>query len=180
MLGIGDKDVHAQDAGHQGHGQHDYRDQREDLDLLIDAVGAEAGEGRVEAFDNLLLLLEHIPEPVEAVDQVAEVLLFIEAQIGALAPGQQAHDGDVGLEDAAQGDDVAPQVGELLDGAVGVAAKHLLLGGVELLVEAVEHREAVVNQRVDDAVEQKARAAPEQQLAAALVGGSLGETAHGA
>ena len=77
----------------------------------------------------------------------------------------------------AEGHNVAPGFCQRADGLALPLAKDLLLGACKLVVDRLDHRECLLDQRVGDPVEQIARAAAHQLCPRMLVAAGGGEHA---
>ena len=171
LIGEGEIDVHAVDAGDEREGQHDDGDDGEDAHDLVDAVAGESIGSIGEAVDDFEVLVGDVAELEEVVDDIAKILLHMLVQDGVVDGFELLDDGDLPADDAAEGDDIAAQEGELLDDAFGVRLEEGVFNGVDAPVDLVEDGEDVVHKLVDEGVEGVVGAASEQTLA--LVGGRL-------
>ena len=178
VIGKGKIDVHAVDAGDEGERQHDDRDDGEDAHDLVDAVAGEGIGGVGEAVDDFEVLVGDVAQPEEVVDDIAEVLLHVLVEDGMVAGFELLDDGDLPADDAAEGDDVAAQQGDLLDDTLGVGFEEGVFDGVDAAVDLVEDGEDVVDELVDEGVEGVVGAAAEQLLTSAVVGLAALEGGH--
>ncbi len=126
----------------------------------------------LERLDDLLVVLEHVPDPLVRVADVVEVDLELlalgrsqEALLGVL---EVAKDGALRADHLAEVDDLLLDVRDVADDLLGRALEDLVLDRVELVADLPKHREAVVEPVVDDPVEQEARA-PREELFAQLL-----------
>ena len=103
------------------------------------------------------------------VDDVAEVFLHLIVHDGMVDRFELLHDGDLPPDDAAQGDDIAAQQGDLLDDLLGVGFEERVFDGVDAFVDLVEDGEDVVDELVEQGVEGVICAATEQTIAFVFV-----------
>ena len=180
VIGEGEIDVHAIDAGDERERQHDDRDDGEDAHDLVDAIAREGVGGVGEAVDDFEVLVGDVAELEEVVGDIAEVLFHVLMQDGVIAGFELQDDGDLLPDDAAEGDDIAAQQGELLDDALGVGGEEGVFDGVDALVDLVEDGEDVVDELIDEGVQGVIGALTQQLRArafvrlAALAGGDEG------
>ena len=170
FIGKGKIDVHAVDAGDEREGQHDDGDDGEDAHDLVDAVAGEGIGGIGEAVDDFEVLVNDVAELEEVVDDVAKVLLHVRVQHGVVDGFELLDDGNLLADDAAQGDDIAAQQGDLLDDFFGVGFEECLFDGVDAFIDLVEDGEDVVDELVDEGVEGVVGAESEQTVALVFVG----------
>src|SRR5712692_9090599 len=162
-------DVHPEDARDQRHREEDHADHRQDAQHVVHLVRDDRLVRLLERVDDLLVVVEHVPDSLRSVDDVVEVeleLLGQEALGMALEPAQR---GALGLVDLAVRDDLLLDVGDVADDLLGAALEHLVLDRVELVPDLVQDREAVVEEVVEDVVEEVAGALAEQARAKCLV-----------
>ena len=119
---------------------------------------------RLEPFDDLLVVVELIPDPLGRVDDVVEVVLELLGQEPVDAALEHAQRGALGLDHLAVADDLLLDVGDVADDLLGAPLEHLVLDRVELVPDLVEDREAVVEQVVEHLVQQPAGALGEELL----------------
>ena len=62
-------------------------------------------------------------------------------------------DGDLLTDDAAEGDDVAAQEGELLDDALGLRFEEGVFDGMDAPVDLVEDGEDIIDKLIDEGIE---------------------------
>ncbi len=94
--------VHAEDAGDEGEGEEDDRDEGEDLDYLVDAAGGEGVAGVAQAFDDLFEVFKGVPDFAELVSKVAEVFLHVLTEDVTVLALKTGDDRDQGFDDAAK------------------------------------------------------------------------------
>ena len=115
------------------------------------------------ALDDLLVVVEQVPDPLGGVDDVVEVELELLGQEALRrCRSSTRRVGALGLDDLAVRDDLLLHVRDVADDLLGAALEHLVLDRVELVADLVEDREAVVEEVVEDVVEQVARALREE------------------
>ena len=119
-IGKGKIDIHAIDAGDEGERQHDDGDDGEDAHDFVDAIACQSVGSFGEAVDDFVVLVDDIAQFEEVVDDIAEVFFHVFLQDGMVDRFELLDDGDLVADDAAQGDDIAAQQGDLLDGVFGV------------------------------------------------------------
>src|SRR6201992_1713616 len=104
------------------------------------------------------------------VDDVVEVELYVEVggEVARFHFLQVAQDRPLRTDHLAEVDDLLLRVGDVADDVLGAALEDVVLERVELVPDLAQHREAVVEAVVDEAVEQVARAAREELLAELL------------
>src|SRR4029078_95339 len=95
----------------------------------------------LETLDDLLVVLEHVPDPLVGVDDVVEVDLQValtryETVLGVL---EVAQDAALGSDDLAEVDDLLLDVGDVADDFLGEAGEDLVLYDVELVADLAEH-----------------------------------------
>ena len=137
VVGKGKNDVHAVDAGDERERQHNDGDDGEDAHDLIDAEAGECIGGIGEAIDDLEVLVNDVAEFEEVVGDIAEVLLHLNVQHGVINRFELLDDGNLLADDAAQGDDIAAQEGDLLDGSFGVGFEERLFDSVDAFIDLV-------------------------------------------
>ncbi len=124
---------------------------------------------RLERLDDLLVVVELVPDPLDGVDDVVEVELELLRQEPLDPPLEHAQRRALGLDDLAVGDDLLLDVRDVADDVLGAPSNMSSSIRVELVADLVEDREAVVEEVVEHLVEQAARALREQLLAELLV-----------
>ena len=131
---------------------------------------------RLERLADLLVVVEHVPDPLRGVDEVVEVELELLREEALDPPLEQAQSGALRLDDLAVGDDLLLDVRDVPDDLFRAALEHVVLDRVELEAHLVEDREAVVEEVVEHVVEQVARPLREEALAElGVVGAALEE-----
>ena len=157
--------VHAPDARDQGQRQDHDAERGEHAQHLVDAVREHRFVGDLERLDDLLVVLEHVPDALGGVDDVVEVDLEVLGEVALLGPLEVAQHGALRPDDLAEVDDLLLRVGDVAHDLLGAALEDVLLEPLELVADLAQHREAVVERVVDDLVEQVARALREQRVA---------------
>ena len=108
--------------------------------------------------DDLLEVLEHVPDPLGGVGQVVEVDLELLAHVALLGALERAEDGALRPDDRAEVDDLLLRVADVADDLLGAAHEDVLLEVAELAPERAEHREAGIDASVEDLVQEAAGA----------------------
>ena len=162
-------DVHAEDARDQRQRQQDHGEDREEAQDVVLAVRDDGLVRVLERLDDLLVVVEEVPDPLARVDDVVEVELELLGEEALDVALEQPQRGALRLDDLAVGDDLLLDVREVADDLLGAALEHVVLDRVELVADLVEDREAVVEEVVEDVVEQVAGALREELLAQLLV-----------
>ena len=112
----GDADVHPPDARDQGEREHDDADRGEHAEDVVDSVGDVGLVGVLEALDHLLVVLEHVPDPLVGVADVVEVDLELAAlrrEEGLLELLEVAQDRPLRADHLAEVDDLLLGVGDV-------------------------------------------------------------------
>ncbi len=163
--------VHAPDAGDQGQRQDDDADRGQHPQDVVDAVGDHRLVGLGQRLGDLLVVLEHVPDPLVGVDDVVEVDLEVEVgrQVALLDLLEVAQDRPLRPDHLAEVDDLLLDVGDVAHHFLGAAVEDVVLERVELVADLAQHREAVVEAVVDQPVHQVAGAAREELLAQLLL-----------
>ena len=146
-------------------GQDHEAEDREHAEHVVVAVRDHRLVRVLERLDDLLVVVEQVPDALGGVDDVVEVeleLLGKEALDVALEHAQRRA---LRLDDLAVRDDLLLDVRDVADDLVSVPSKISSSIAVELVRDLVEDREAVVEEVVEDLVEQAAGAACEELLA---------------
>src|ERR1044072_5838895 len=106
------------------------------------------------------------------VDDVVEIDLQVEVggEIALLDLLQVAQDWALRANHLAEVDDLLLDVGDVAHDLLGTTLEDVVLERVELVADLAQHREAVVEAVVDEAVEQVPRPAREELLAQLLLG----------
>jgi hypothetical protein len=76
---------------------------------------------------------------------------------------------NLGMNDAAEGDKVSPNQGDLLDSLRNGLGEDNVLNVINVLGEFIQYRKTRVNQSIEDVIEKESRAAPQVTFAAILV-----------
>ncbi len=163
-------DVHAEDARDQRQRQDRDAEQGQDPQDVGLLVGDDRLVRRLEPLDDLLVVLEEVPDALGGVDDVVEVELEVLREEALGVPLEQPQGRALGLDRLPIGDDLLLRVRDVSDDRLlARALEHLVLDGVELVLDLVEDREAVVEQVVQDVVEQVSRALREELVAQLVV-----------
>src|SRR5439155_15050056 len=158
----GEIHVHPEDPRDEGHRQQDHADHGEHAQDVVLAV-VDRGLVRVlERLDDLLVVVEDVPDALGRVDDVVEVELELLRQEPLDVALEQPQGRSLGLDDLAVADDLLLDVRDIADDLVGAALEDVVLERVELVPDLVEDWEAVVEEIVEDVVEQVARALAEE------------------
>ena len=162
-------DVHPEDARDQRHGEQDHADDGEHAQDVVLAV-VDRGLVRVlERLDDLLVVVEQIPDSLRGVDQVVVVGLQLLGQESLDVALEQPQRRTLRLDDLAIGDDLLLRLRDVADHLVETLVVDVVLDRVELVRDLVEDREAVVEEVVQDLVQQSPGAASEQLASQLLV-----------
>ena len=127
--------------------------------------------GVLERLDHLLVVLEHVPDPLVGVADVVEVDLQVDVggEEDRLQVLEVAQHGALRADDLAEVDDLLLDVGDVADDLLRAPLEDLVLDRVELVADLAQHRKAVVEAVVDHPVEQEARALREELVAQLLL-----------
>src|SRR5436190_7029773 len=169
---VGDADIHPEDAGDQGQRQEDDADHGQHAEDVVEAVRDDGLVRVLQPLDDLLVVLEHVPDPLVRVGDVVEVDLELAARRREKALPRVleiAEHRALGADHLAEVDDLLLDVRNVADDVLAAALEDLVLERVELVPDLAQHREAVVEGVVDDPVEQVARAAGEVLVAQLLL-----------
>ena len=130
----------------------------------MSSVGQHGLVGALEALDDLLVVLEHVPDPLRRVVDVVEVDVEVlgDVALGALEVLQRR---PLRADDLAEVDDLLLDVGDVADDLLGAPLEDRLLQALELVAHLAQHRERRVDAVVDDLVEEVSRALGEELLA---------------
>src|SRR5215203_274737 len=167
-----DPGVHPHHARDQGQRQDDHADCGQDPEDAVEAMGDHRLVGLLQRLGDLLVIFEHVPDPLVGVDDVVEVDLEVEVggEVALLHPLQFSQDRALRPDDFAEVDDLLLDVGDVADDLLGPLFEDLVLERVELVADLAQHREAVIEAVVDEPVEQIAGAAGEELFAQLLFG----------
>ena len=160
-------DVHAPDARDERQRQDDDADRRQRLEDVVDAVREDRLVRRLEALDDLLEVLEHVPDALRRVVDVVEVDVQPLGDV-ALRALEVLQRGALRADDLAEVDDLLLDVGDVAHDLARAALPDLVLEHLELVAHLREHRKRRVDAVVDDLVEQVAGALGEQRVAHVL------------
>ena len=154
----GTRHVHAEEPGDQREREQDHRDHREQLQPVLLLVRDEGLVRGLEAVDDLLVVVEEVPDALGGVDDVVEVELEVLGQEALGRALEHAQRRALGLDDLAVGDDLLLRVRDVAHDVLGALLEDARLDRVELRPDLVEDREAVVEEVVEDVVEEVAGA----------------------
>ena len=111
----------------------------------------------LERLDDLLVVVEDVPDALARVDDVVEVELEVLRKDALDRALEQAERRPLRLDDLAVGDDLLLDLVDVGDEPLGALGRSdLLVDLLELEADLVEDREAVVVEIVEDLVEQAA------------------------
>src|SRR4051794_39808416 len=165
----GDADVHPPDRGDQRQRQQDDAEGGEHAEGLVASVGEHRLVGALERLDDLLVVLEHVPDALGRVVDVVEVDVEVVGDVARLGALEVAERRPLRSHDLAEVDDLLLDVRDVADDLLRAALEDVLLDALELVADLAQHRKGRVHARVDDPVEQVARALGEVLLALLLV-----------
>ena len=161
-------DVHAPDRRDQRQRQEHHRERGQDPEDLVGAVRDRRLVGLLERLHHLLVVLEHVPDPLGGVDDVVEVDVEVVGDVARLGALEVAEGGALRADDLAEVDDLLLDVGDVAHDLGLLVLEDVLLDALELVAHLAQHRERGVDGVVDDLVEQVAGALGEQALAQLL------------
>ena len=161
--------VHPEDARDQREREQDHADHGEKLEPVLLAVRDDRLVRVLERLDDLLVVVEEVPDALGGVDDVVEVELEVMGEEALRVALEQAQSGALGLDDLAVRDDLLLRVGDVADDLLAAALLELVLDRVQLVPDLVQDREAVVEEVVEDVVEQVARRLREELVAKLVV-----------
>src|SRR5215210_5138074 len=162
-------DVHAEEARDQRQRQQDDADDGEELQPVVRLVPDHGLVRVLERLDDLLVVVEHVPDALGRVDEVVEVEIELLGQEAGRVPLEHAQRGALGLDDLAVRDDLLLHVRDVPNRVLGALLEEVVLDHVELVPDLVEHREAVVEEVVEDVVQEVAGTLREELVAQRLV-----------
>ena len=165
----GDVRVHPEDARDQRERQQDHADDGEKLEPVLLPVRDDRLVRVLERLDDLLVVVEEVPDALGRVDDVVEVELEVIGEEALCVALEQAQGRALGLDDLAVRDDLLLRVGDVADDLLAAALLELVLDRVQLVPDLVQDREAVVEEVVEDVVEQVARRLREELVAKLVV-----------
>src|SRR5581483_5167587 len=119
----------------------------------------------LERLDDLLVVVEDVPDALGGVDDVVEVEVELLRQEPLEPALERAQGRALRLDDLPVADDLLLRVREVADDALRAALEDVVLERVELVPDLVEDREAVVEEVVEDLVEDAPRTFGEELLA---------------
>ena len=161
----GTRDVHPEDRRDQRQRQHDHAERRQHAQDVVEAVREDRLVGRLEPLDDLLEVLEHVPDALGRVVDVVEVDVELAGHV-ALGALEVAQRGALRADDLAEVDDLLLGVGEVADDLrVGAPSKMSSSRRSSLLPILRSIGNEASTHVVDDLVEQVAGALGEQLLA---------------
>ncbi len=169
--------VHPPGARDEGQRQQEDREDGQDAQDVVGPVADDRLVRRLDRLDLLLVVLEHVPDPLRGVGDVVEV----EVEVGGAVPADRPL--EIAVHHALRAHD-PPEVDDLRLGRRDVAhelarpaLEELVLDVLELAPHLAKHREAGVDRLVDDPVKQVARPVGEELGPAVLVLGDAIEEA---
>ena len=163
----GHADVHPPDARDERQRQDDDADRRQRLEDVVDAMRQHRLVRRLQALDDLLEVLEHVPDALRRVVDVVEVDVQALGDV-ALRALEVLQRHALRADDLAEVDDLLLDVGDVAHDLARAALPDLVLQALELVAHLREHRKRRVDAVVDDLVEQVAGALGEQRVAHVL------------
>ena len=122
---------------------------------VVDPVREHRLVRRLEALDDLLEVLEHVPDALGRVVDVVEVDVEVLGDV-ALRALEVLERGALRADDLAEVDDLLLGVRDVANDLRGAALEDVLLDALELVPDLAQHRERGVDALVDDLVEQVA------------------------
>src|SRR5881397_72666 len=165
----GDADVHAPDRGDERQREEQDAEGGQHPQHVVEAMREDRLVGVLQALDDLLEVLEHVPDALGRVDDVVEVDLEVLGHVAARAV-EVAQGGALRADDLAEVDDLLLGVGDVAHDVGRAPLEDVALEVLELVADLAQHRERRVHAAVDDPVEQVARSAGEERLADLLAG----------
>src|SRR6476619_5439196 len=105
--------VHPKDAGHERERQQRHADDGQQSEDVVLAVGEHRLVRRLETVDDLLVVVEEVPDAFSGVDDVVEVELELLGEERLDAALQYAQGRALGLDDLAVRDDLLLHVGDV-------------------------------------------------------------------
>src|SRR5215216_3792889 len=171
IAAAGKADVHPHDAREEGQREQDDADHGQDTEDVVDPVRDHGLVGDLERLDDLLVVLEHVPDALVRVDDVVEVDLEVHVggEVALLDALEIAEHRTLRADHLAEVDDLLLHIGDIADDLAGASLEDLLLLAIELVADLAQHREAVVEAVVDQPVEQVPGAAAEELVAELLL-----------
>ena len=148
--------VHPEDAREQRQRQQRRAEDGEDPEDVVLAVRDHRLVRRLEPLDDLLVVVEQVPDPLGGVDDVVEVEVELLGQEPLDAALEHAQRRSLRLDDLPVADDLLLHVREVADDVLGAPLEHVVLDRVELVPDLVEDREAVVEEVVEHLVQEPA------------------------
>ena len=148
----GDGHVHPVDRGDEREREQDHRGRRQDPERVVQAMGDDRLVRRFERLDDLLVVLERVPDPLGGVGHVVEVDLHLLGEVALLRPLEVAQDRALGPDDPPEVDDLLLGIRDVADDLARAALKDVVLEPVELVAHLAQHREGGVDVGVDDPV----------------------------
>jgi len=161
--------VHPEDARDQRQRKQNHADYCEELEPVLLPVRDDRLVRVLERLDDLLVVVEEVPDALGCVDDVVEVELEVLGEEALGVALEQAQGRTLGLDDLAIRDDLLLRVGDVADDLLAAACLELVLDRVQLVPDLVQDREAVVEEVVEDVVEQVARRLREKLVAKLVV-----------
>ena len=158
MLKPGKFEIHPEEAGDQRQRQQDDGEDGQDAQHVVLAVRDHRLVRRLERLDDLLVVVEDVPDALRCIDDVVEVEVELLGQETFDVAFQEPQGRALRLDDLPVADDLLLGVRDVADDRFRAPFEHVVLERVELVPDLVEDREAVVEQVVEHLVEQPAGA----------------------
>src|SRR6478752_8169619 len=136
----GDTHVHTPDRRDQRQRQQDHAECGEHAEDLVAAVREDRLVGRLERLDDLLEVLEHVPDALRRVVDVVEVDVEVVRDVARLRALEVAERRPLRADDLAEVDDLLLDVGEVADDLLRAALEDVLLEALELVAHLAQHR----------------------------------------
>lgn len=148
----GDVGAHRENIGVDRHREHDRRKDRENFHGEIEFVGEEGIIGRLERFDDFLVVFEDVPESNIGADQILEIDFESAWDERTLFLKERLDDGTLRLECSAKVQDVALHDGYLEDHFFFFPIEYAVFDGVKVFRDMVEAREAGTEKHFEDVI----------------------------
>ena len=163
-----DLGAHREHIGVYRHREQDRREDREHFHREIELVGEEGIVCRFERFDSFLLAFEEVPEADVGADQILEIDLGFERDERVILLDDGLEDRALGLQRAAEIEDVALQDRYLEHHLLLFLREDLGLDIIQLLIDVIQARKTGIEEYLDEAVEEVRRCGREREPALAL------------
>src|SRR6188474_544382 len=124
--------VHPEDARDEGQWQEHDAGRGEDPERVVQAMGQHRLVRRLEPFDDLLVVLERVPDPLRGIRDVIEVDLELFLEVALLGPLEVTEHRALGTDDLAEVDDLLLRVRQLAHDLRGAALEDVVLQALEL------------------------------------------------